>query len=267
MGKVQIRDMVSVKGDQKKVFSVDPFLRIIPDLHKSIVTQQRQEISRLTEEKERLKKELDQANKNLEKFTMRDHLTSLYNRRFVDEVIKSLIADEKRARRSWGVIMADIDYFKSINDKYGHPFGDQVLSNVAKMLSEVSRKGDFVVRYGGEEFIIFIRDLNEEKVEALAERYRTSISAVQTMYQESERVSVTISIGVCFVPSDSSMDVDQVIKYADVELYRAKENGRNCVSFHDRRKDRLGNNARRINDRRSDLGESQFYEVNDRRKK
>lgn len=188
--------------------------------------------TRVMQENEQLKKQLAQY----EALSFIDPLTGAYNRRFLDEMGHKIIASEKRAQRSWGILMIDIDHFKNVNDTYGHQSGDHVLQNVTAMLQHISRDGDFVVRYGGEEFLVLVLDISEVDIGNLAERYRMAVLSTDTCCQN-HKINVSISIGACFVPCDSAMCFDQVVGYADQQLYRAKDSGRNRVKvFCDRRK-------------------------------
>jgi len=186
---------------------------------------------------------LREKNTLLEELTDKDPLTGAYNRQFIMKTAQKIVTTKVRAKRSWGVLMADIDFFKNVNDTYGHSFGDEVLKNVVKMLQHVSRDGDFIVRYGGEEFCVLMWDVDtEESLVMLAERYCKAVSSMVTQgvgpdEEDKIKLSVTISLGACFVPNDSSMELNDVIKRADEALYVAKDCGRNRVEvFVDRRK-------------------------------
>ena len=192
----------------------------------------------LKRENVRVKKECKKHKegcKKLKKIADTDALTGVYNRRYLDKTATEIITTEVRAMRSWGVLMIDIDYFKRCNDDHGHAVGDDVLKNVAQMLSEITRIGDFVVRYGGEEFCVLLFDIEENELKTVAERYRKAIASTSTRV-EHKFISVTVSIGACFVPSDSTKDLKSVIVLADNALYEAKDSGRNCVVLHDMRK-------------------------------
>jgi len=167
-----------------------------------------------------------------------DALTGINNRHFLNIFAPDVVQERRAQHPTWGVLMIDIDFFKKFNDRYGHPFGDLVLKNVAQMLKEVSRRGDVVIRYGGEEFCVIVSGVSEANLHKAAERYRKSIEALKSCYKvTSECVSVTISIGACFVPSDSGATLEELIDFADEALYSAKDAGRNkVVVYADRRK-------------------------------
>lgn len=162
----------------------------------------------------------------LEELARTDSLSGLVNRRGADEI---LIKEERRGKRTgkYGIVMlADIDYFKRINDSYGHEAGDSVIQFVANELRSVVRDLDTVARWGGEEFMILFVESDIRKALVMAERVRTNIESKKVSY-EGQVVSTTISIGVAVFNSDN--DAELVLRCADEALYRAKENGRNQV--------------------------------------
>ncbi|HHI96560.1 MAG TPA: GGDEF domain-containing protein [Thermodesulfatator atlanticus] len=159
--------------------------------------------------------------------TLKDPLTGLYNRRFLEEAIDNLIAGILRRKTVLGVLMADLDYFKSINDRYGHDIGDKILKETAKLLKKHVRASDLVVRFGGEEFLILLVDVKEGDSLKIAEKLRSIVEA-QEFETPKGVIKRTISIGVSEFPVDAK-GIWEAIKYADVALYKAKEGGRNKV--------------------------------------
>jgi len=156
-----------------------------------------------------------------------DPLTKIYNRKkFEDECTKAIKVAHKY-RMPISLMMIDIDYFKKVNDTYGHQTGDEVLRRVAKTIELQLRDGDILGRYGGEEFIVLLPQATKDDAIEAAQRVRTAISSFTT-----ENVGVvTVSIGVA---SEHSLDnKNKLIKRADVALYQAKANGRNRVEFKD----------------------------------
>lgn len=246
-----VKDRVSINGDRNAVLfpNGNTDLKKIPQTKNQIVDMLMTENAEMRFIIEDQKRQIERLENDLERLAMRDHLTGLYNRRFMDMTLREIIANEMRAGRSWSVIMIDIDHFKKVNDAHGHMFGDEVLINVAKKLSDVTRRGDFVVRYGGEEFAIFAFGLSDAVLEGLAERYRAEVARTETI-SGSVRQKVTISVGVCFMPGDMPMEVEEAIKIADSSLYAAKEQGRNCVVMRERRKNGVGVSCP-IHDRRA----------------
>ena len=164
---------------------------------------------------------------HLRESSLRDAMTGLYNRRFLEEYVTTLVAASQRRQSPFSVLMLDLDYFKQVNDTFGHEAGDKVLKTLAENLVKSVRASDMVVRYGGEEFLIVLQDTGVETAMAVADKIRckveeTKIQLPGTMLQK------TISIGVAEFPADSDT-FWQVVKFADVALYEAKKQGRNRV--------------------------------------
>jgi len=162
------------------------------------------------------------AKKELEEMASRDKLTGLYNRRMVDEFIKVEVESHKRhSYNGLSVIMIDIDYFKDVNDEYGHQTGDIVLTQIAKHVMENSRKSDIQGRFGGEEFIIICPQTTSESALILAEKIRIAVESFKF-----EKVGYkTISLGISTFEDNDT--VESLIKKADTALYQAKNGGRN----------------------------------------
>lgn len=162
------------------------------------------------------------VNEKLEKLVVHDHLTGVFNRNKFKKISdpeteEFTICEEKPI----SIIMVDLDFFKKINDQYGHESGDIVLKHTAKVLVESVRASDYVIRWGGEEFIIILTGCNVEKAITIAEKVRLNIEK-----SENTVCPVTASIGVAEYIGGSYHDV---IECADVALYKAKKNGRNQV--------------------------------------
>jgi diguanylate cyclase (GGDEF)-like protein len=153
-----------------------------------------------------------------------DEKTKLYNFRFFKNVLSIEIEQAKRGR-PLSVLIADIDFFKKINDKYGHVIGDKILIGVAKVLKDCLRKADVIARYGGEEFVVMLPNTQLNRAKKVAERLRKSIEQDKFL----SKYKVTISIGLCeFEKKDN---FNKIINKADKALYSAKNSGRNCVCF------------------------------------
>jgi diguanylate cyclase (GGDEF)-like protein len=163
----------------------------------------------------------------LKEQTHKDPLTNLYNRRFLEGIIDNLVAQILRRGTSLGILMCDLDYFKSINDKYGHEVGDFVLKEISQILAGNVRKSDLVVRFGGEEFLVLLVDVREGEAEKVAEKLRKAIE-MHEFKTPKGIIKRTISIGVSEFPQDTSA-IWEAIKFADIALYKAKEAGRNKV--------------------------------------
>jgi diguanylate cyclase (GGDEF)-like protein len=156
-----------------------------------------------------------------------DALTGLYNRRFLEDTINTITAQIKRRGTTLGILAIDVDYFKQVNDVYGHDAGDKVLVEVTKTIKSSIRESDIAVRYGGEEFLVLLMDVQPGSAVHVAEKIRTAVES-KVIDIGTAQLKKTISIGVSEFPVDSDK-IWQCIKFADVALYRAKEEGRNRV--------------------------------------
>jgi diguanylate cyclase (GGDEF)-like protein len=156
-----------------------------------------------------------------------DPLTGLPNRRFVDEYSEVELARFRRFGQPASLLMIDLDKFKSINDTYGHPSGDRLLQAIAACCKDVVRSVDLFARFGGEEFLCLLPGTDAADATAVAEKIRAAIGKVQVKVG-SESIGTTASIGVAALrPDDQS--IGDVIARADEALYRAKNDGRNCI--------------------------------------
>jgi len=159
--------------------------------------------------------------------SMRDAMTGLYNRRFLEEYLDTLLAGVARNKIQLGLLMLDLDYFKQVNDSYGHEAGDRVLIELARVIRQSVRASDLCVRFGGEEFLVILNDTDVQGAMLLAEKVRARVEEMRVQFPGGA-IQKTISIGVADYPADGE-NFWQVLKYADVALYAAKEAGRNRV--------------------------------------
>ncbi|MEA1955826.1 MAG: GGDEF domain-containing protein [Campylobacterota bacterium] len=169
----------------------------------------------------------------LEMSARTDALTGLYNRKYLEESINRIIKEEQRLNISYGILLADIDHFKMINDNLGHDVGDEALRVIATTMQENVRDSDMVIRYGGEEFIILLYNCDQSYLEKIAENIRVSFSKKKIKAGGGESFSKTISIGGAMYPNDSD-SFWKVIKYSDIAMYHAKNNGRNQIKIIDK---------------------------------
>ena len=171
--------------------------------------------------------------KHIQRLSVTDELTGLYNRRYYNEVIERELRRAKREHYSLCLAMLDIDFFKMVNDSYGHPFGDQVLKDIAKQLTlSFNRGNDFVFRVGGEEFIAISSFESETQ---FLEHLHSLLESVQKLQIENKNAPfkvVTISIGGLYLEADKELTEEEILKYLDQQLYLAKENGRNRIEMH-----------------------------------
>lgn len=167
---------------------------------------------------------------SLKNTAMRDPMTGLYNRRFIEDYIDNLTASTLRQKTNLGVLMCDVDFFKQVNDKYGHDVGDQVIKGLADILKKTVRTSDMVIRFGGEEFLVLLPDTDAEGCMLLAERIRLTMK--EHIFQTPQGpLKKTLSVGISLFPRDGQ-GFWECVKYSDISLYYAKEHGRDqCVMF------------------------------------
>jgi diguanylate cyclase (GGDEF)-like protein len=164
---------------------------------------------------------------HLRENSMRDAMTGLYNRRFLEEYVGQLVSGSQRRKAPFSVLMLDLDFFKQVNDTYGHEAGDKVIKTLADILVRNVRASDMAVRYGGEEFLLVLMDTGADGAMRVAEKIRGEVEGTKIPLP-GMLLQKTISIGVSEFPTDSDT-FWQVVKFADVALYKAKSQGRNRV--------------------------------------
>jgi len=159
-----------------------------------------------------------------------DGLTNLANRRYFDKVLESEVRRASRDKTNIAILFCDVDCFKSYNDTYGHIDGDRCLRSIAAVLqNEFQRAGDFVARFGGEEFAVILCGMLTSDVQDAAEKLRNQILAMKVEHQGSPIGQITISIGVCSSISPAPTDAQKLLAQADKALYKAKSKGKNRV--------------------------------------
>ncbi|SHG69954.1 two-component system, chemotaxis family, response regulator CheY [Thermosyntropha lipolytica DSM 11003] len=164
------------------------------------------------------------------KLARTDYLTGVLNRRAFMERLAEEIARMKREGKPLGIIIADIDFFKRVNDRYGHQAGDMVLKDFARSLKKACREYDLVGRYGGEEFIICLPGCDRENTFKTAERMRKVVELTPSYIEDIKKdIFITASFGVTSLEPGEEKRVDDLIKEADEALYKAKRTGRNRV--------------------------------------
>jgi diguanylate cyclase (GGDEF)-like protein len=161
----------------------------------------------------------------LRESALKDPLTGLYNRRFLQDHANHVISGVLRRKKTLGLIMCDLDYFKQVNDQYGHDVGDLVLKETAVLINKGVRDTDIVIRFGGEEFFILLVDINPGDAILVAEKIRKIFDEAKIKIPNGS-IQKTLSLGVSEFPGDGE-GFWQCIKYADVALYKAKDSGRN----------------------------------------
>ena len=162
----------------------------------------------------------------LQNLSVRDGLTGLFNRRYMEETLKREFMLAERAKHPVGLIILDVDFFKKFNDTYGHDAGDMVLVELAKLLASNVRKGDVVCRFGGEEFVVILPGPPPEAALARAELLRAKVENELRINYQGQALQLTISLGAAIYPAHGE-NPEQILKAADTALYSAKESGRN----------------------------------------
>lgn len=196
----------------------------------SDMTKEKETEATLLSVNEAMKKQLERVEilqEKLHQEAIQDHLTGLYNRRYLNEILSHALPHAEREHTSVSFILFDIDYFKKLNDKYGHSIGDEVLRAFSKTLQGNIRKGDIPFRFGGEEFLLLISDATKEDAARCADKIRL-IVAESFFVSTDKSIRVTISAGIATFPEDGS-NMDTLFKVADRRLYLAKEAGRNRI--------------------------------------
>jgi len=196
-----------------------------------------QNIADKTQHLEEALKEAETLKERYVSLSMVDSLTNLYNRRFFYEQIAVPFAKTKRYDDPLCLLLIDLDFFKVINDDYGHAAGDDVLIKVAETLKKTVREEDVLARFGGEEFIIGFTNTDNSKGMFFAERIRKALEALQWEF-DGNTTSITASIGLCCVLCGRAAEeleggehsIDQYIHYADLAMYAAKARGKNQVA-------------------------------------
>ena len=159
---------------------------------------------------------------------IRDPLTTLFNRRYLEETLERELHQAKRSENRIGIIMIDIDHFKKFNDTYGHGAGDALLFSLGGFLKASIRGGDIPCRYGGEEFMLILLGASLEETGKRAEVIRQKIKKMEVAYEELVLPPITLSLGVACFPQNGAT-VTELLRSADNALYQAKAEGRDKV--------------------------------------
>lgn len=162
---------------------------------------------------------------------IRDPLTDLFNRRYLDETLERELARAEREKYPLCIVMMDLDHFKTVNDVYGHEAGDVVLKSLAEKVMEQCRHGDFACRYGGEEFVLVMPNICIESTSKRARDLHQNIEKMNIAYGRFH-LSVTTSMGIACYPAHGTTK-EELLRAADKALYRSKHSGRNCVSVYE----------------------------------
>lgn len=195
------------------------------------LTQRRDFINRCTiqDQSDRLYhalSDVDQQREKAERLSLLDPLTGLPNRRHFFSMLEKEVGHSDKARQEMGLMLVDIDYFKEVNDRYGHVYGDKILALVADIIADSVRKCDTPCRYGGEEFAILLPGACGDVVEKIGRRLMERIASADLLAEE-ERSGLTVSVGFVSLKAGEHVTAEDTIRRADQALYEAKRGGRN----------------------------------------
>ena len=174
--------------------------------------------------------EIQKLQEELQEQAIRDPLTGLYNRRFLEESLDRELAHARRDKRNICIAMIDVDNFKSFNDRYGHKVGDMILKSLGDILLANTRKSDVSCRYGGEEFVVVMPNATTEGARKRAHHWRKAFQLLQNSFNGQE-LQATISVGLASFPADGK-DWETVLHAADEALYESKRRGKNRVTVY-----------------------------------
>lgn len=181
-------------------------------------------------------RELAKKNELLEAMVEVDDLTGLYNMRSIYDKVDKEIARGRRKSSGIAIVMMDMDHFKSVNDNNDHLFGSFVLAEVGAIIKDTIREYDFGARYGGDEFLMCLTEIDAEGAQKFCERLRKNVEAY-SFNDGSRSIKLTCSIGVALMINEYNLDARELVRQADHALYESKEKGRNCTSLRTEFKD------------------------------
>ena len=190
------------------------------------------QIERREKDLQQVVEDLWQSRNQMELMAMTDPLTTIANRRCFFDTLEQLFAALRCRYCPISLLIVDVDFFKKINDTYGHQIGDKVLLGLAKIIQENIREGDLVARIGGEEYGILLQNTTSQEAVSVANRIRSGIDNHKFLVDDIQ-ISVTVSIGICTLSQPPCCcDQEKLYRYADQALYHSKNNGRNSISVY-----------------------------------
>ncbi|QJR17550.1 GGDEF domain-containing protein [Pelagibacterium halotolerans] len=220
--------LVALRGGKRAVMEPDRSADEIGRLSRTLIEMS----DTITEARLSLESQVRERTEQLQSLVNLDALTKIYNRRGFEEKFAVHRRREDDARRVNGLMLIDIDNFKTVNDTAGHSAGDQVVIEVARRLKAALRRVDVCARWGGDEFIVLVRDCSPQALSQIAEALTEMMRQMPVMLSDGEQLDVTISIGAVLVMADDSLEL--ATEMADAALYRAKEEGRDRVVLFER---------------------------------
>ena len=203
----------------RDVLNPEEELRYLKEHNKRLTERLEQQVERLSS--------VSEMNKRLADMSLTDELTGLPNRRYLNRRLREELAMTRRFNSPISCIMIDLDHFKQINDTLGHQAGDEILREVAKVLSSGRRGYDVVGRYGGEEFLVLLPQVDADEAMAVAERLRREVEGAVFRIASGTSTQVTISLGLTTFRGDEELEEAELIQRTDEALYQAKTSGRN----------------------------------------
>ena len=230
----QSLDQARESADNAFKESIALLADIIMNMYQSLSTTTI-DLIRESDSRERAEQSLKMVNEHLSHLATIDELTGLYNRRQFEETISNELKRARRDKNDLALIMLDIDYFKRLNDEYGHAAGDKALASIGNTLSKLcQRPGDFAFRVGGEEFVVLLATTKMIQAQTFAHLVLDSIQELQIENKGSDIAdTLTVSIGISVYNQDNDVDPEQLFNQADARLYKAKQNGRNQIVSSD----------------------------------
>jgi diguanylate cyclase (GGDEF)-like protein len=173
---------------------------------------------------------VEMLQEQLQELAVRDPLTQLYNRRYLQEALELEFAHPERSSMPMAILMLDSDHLKDINDEYGHKAGDDFLVHISTVIRESVRAGDIACRYGGDEFVVVLSNVTEKIAIRRAEKLRRTVAAHHILHRN-KKVNISVSIGIAMFPAHGSKTVE-LLQKADQALYEAKRMGKDRVSVY-----------------------------------
>lgn len=231
-GNEEIAVKAMKEGAYDYVIKEFDYFKTIPLVVKRALERHRDKKEKEKLENEIKKKvlELEDVNEKLAVLSITDGLTEIFNYRYLGEVLEKECERTKRIKGNISCLIIDIDFFKNVNDNFGHQAGDYILQQLSKIFFENLRRIDTVGRYGGDEFILILHETTVEGAKIVSEKLRRLIENKVFVF-EGNSIKVTVSIGIASFPGRKKLNKEMIMKSADDALYRAKNNGRNRIEI------------------------------------